>query len=196
MWGCLIYAIVLPIIQATLSSDCYNQFCTYGYLEDSKLAFEQMGQNHNIIWESLGIIVSIACFNATGVAITKYASAPQRSTVDTSRTLVIWIVSLFLKLEFFVKWISLGQIAAFGILVFGTLVYNEIYVIPIDCLSKNTKKNIEKRDGVLDNVENLDYIATSPTAKYDANRNKRSLRASGADTRKSGSRRSDLINKH
>lgn len=40
MWGCLIYAIVLPLIQATFSENCYSQFCTYGYLEDSALAFE------------------------------------------------------------------------------------------------------------------------------------------------------------
>jgi hypothetical protein len=53
--------------------------CQYGYIEDSKLAFTQMGDSENngttIILQSLGIICSISMFNACGVAITKYASA-------------------------------------------------------------------------------------------------------------------------
>jgi hypothetical protein len=34
-----------------------------------------MGQKPVLIAQSVGIIISIACFNACGVAITKYASA-------------------------------------------------------------------------------------------------------------------------
>lgn len=68
--------------------------CPEGVLEDSKEAFRQMGDNKTLIVQSVGIIISIACFNACGVAITKYASAAQRSTVDTCRTLLIWFVSI------------------------------------------------------------------------------------------------------
>jgi hypothetical protein len=39
------------------------------------MAFTQMGENPVLIAQSIGIICSISCFNATGVAITKYASA-------------------------------------------------------------------------------------------------------------------------
>lgn len=48
---------------------------------------------------SLGIIVSIAAFNATGQAITKHASAAQRSTIDTCRTLFVWIIQLATQVE-------------------------------------------------------------------------------------------------
>ena len=85
---------------------------------------------------SLGIVVSIACFNATGVAITKFASASQRSTIDTSRTLVIWLLNLALGNEKF----NFGQMIGFILLVFGTLVYNEILILPIECLNRNTKR--------------------------------------------------------
>lgn len=95
MWGCLIYAIILPIFQTV--KDCDSAMCQYGYLEDSKMAFQQMGDYPVLIAQSIGIIFSISCFNATGVAITKYASAAQRSTVDTCRTLLIWLISLMLK---------------------------------------------------------------------------------------------------
>jgi hypothetical protein len=54
-----------------------------------------------IIIYSFGIICSISMFNATGVSITKYAAASQRATIDTSRTLFIWIFSLLFLDE---KW--------------------------------------------------------------------------------------------
>jgi len=46
-------------------------------------------------------IVCIACFNSFGIACTKYASSAQRSTIDTSRTLTIWLLSIALGLETF-----------------------------------------------------------------------------------------------
>jgi hypothetical protein len=48
-----------------------------------------------------GIICSIASFNVFGISTTKYASAAQRSTIDTSRTLLIWVIDcLFLGADF------------------------------------------------------------------------------------------------
>lgn len=119
--------------------------------------------------------MSIGCFNATGVAITKYASAAQRSTVDTSRTLIIWFVSIFIGWEKF-YW---QELIGFILLVMGTLVYNEIYVLPCEIMNQNTKKNLIKKEGRLDNFhqegKNPDYMSSSPQAGYDANRNKRML---------------------
>jgi hypothetical protein len=88
-----------------------------------------------LIAQSLTNVLTIAGFNVTGVMITKYASAAQRSTVDTSRTLVIWIVFLIMGSEKFI----LGELFGFFLLVIGTLVYNEIIEIPIDFMNKNTK---------------------------------------------------------
>lgn len=87
-------------------------------------------------------IISIAGFNATGVMITKYASSAQRSTVDTCRTLVIWLFFLSMGQEKFL-W---GELAGFFLLVMGTLVYNEIIVVPIEFFNKNTKANIALRE--------------------------------------------------
>lgn len=106
MWGCLIYAIILPIFQQV--KDCDSAMCQYGYLEDSLLAFQQMRDYPILIVQSVGIILSISCFNACGVAITKYASASQRSTIDTCRTLLIWLISLALKQEKFDVPLSFG----------------------------------------------------------------------------------------
>jgi hypothetical protein len=138
---------------------------------------------------SLGIIVSIGCFNATGVAVTKYASAAQRSTVDTCRTLLIWVISLMLKWEKF-YW---QELIGFLLLVCGTLVYNEILILPWGFLNKNTKINIIKRQGQIDTFRqdgnNPDYMNSSPHAAYDANRNKRNLENKLNE-------RYDLVNDH
>lgn len=137
--------------------------------------------------------MSIASFNATGVAITKFATAAQRSTVDTSRTLVIWCVSLALGWEEFL-W---PELVGFILLVAGTLIYNEIYVVPIDFMSENTREAIKTREakagrlgaGVVDDDQKLNYIATSPGAAYDKNRGLRAIKNKQND-------REALLNKH
>jgi hypothetical protein len=134
---------LLPIFQKV---KCDGALCNDGYLENSTLAFQQFKEYPILIGQSLGIIVSIGCFNATGVAITKYASAAQRSTVDTSRTLIIWVVSIMIGWENF-YW---QELIGFLLLVMGTLVYNEIYILPCEILNKNTKKNLIKNEGRLD----------------------------------------------
>ena len=85
-----------------------------------------MGENPTIIWLSVGMMVSIAFFNVCGITTTKVASAAQRATIDTSRTLVIWLMSSFVFGEDFYWQESFG----FAGLVFGTLIYNEILVLP------------------------------------------------------------------
>lgn len=72
--------------------------------------------------------------------ITKHASAAQRSTVDTCRTLIIWLFFLSLGKEKFL----VGELVGFFLLVLGTLVYNEIIEIPL--MNYNTKSNIAKRE--------------------------------------------------
>ena len=135
-----------------------------------------------LAWMSIGIIVSIACFNATGVSITKYASAAQRSTIDTCRTLFIWVISLATGQENF-NWLELG---AFFLLVFGTMVYNEIIIVPIDIMRKNTAPFRAARDAGFGDARRSTvgpnqpqdggmYIATSPTAGYDQGRNVRNI---------------------
>lgn len=79
-----------------------------------------------LLAQSLANIITIAGFNVTGVMITKYASAAQRSTIDTCRTLIIWMVFLALGQEKFLA----GELAGFFLLIMGTLVYNEIVTFP------------------------------------------------------------------
>ena len=150
-----------------------------------------------IALQAIGIIISISGFNACGVAITKYASAAQRSTVDTCRTLLIWVMALVLGQEHLCGWLSVGQVGGFTILIVGTLVYNEIVVVPCGLLSYNTKQAMASRNvGMLDGSEyetkkDMNYIATSP-ARYDNTRNMRNIEAKMS----MGSQRQNLLRKH
>jgi len=178
-WGSMIYSIVLPVFQTV--HDCESALCHDGYLENTTLAIKQFSEYPVLIMYSCFIIVSIASFNATGVAITKYATAAQRSTVDTSRTLLIWIFSLILGWEEFLGW----ELVGFVLLVLGTLIYNEIWIVPIDFMKHNTREEMKNREaleektGVDDllNEEKINYMSSSPHAAYDANRNKRQIKA-------------------
>lgn len=183
-WGCCYYAILLPIFQHV---KCTNALCHDGQLENTTKAFQQFGENPVLIFQSIGIIISIACFNATGVAITKYASAAQRSTVDTCRTFLIWLISMIIGWEIF----HALELVGFFMLVFGTIIYNEIYVLPVPLFAKNTKRAIAEREGRLDNFDKgneSNYMNSSPKA-YDYNRNVRNIE-------EGMQKRHNLLNQH
>jgi hypothetical protein len=161
---------------------CGNQYdpkgfgllCNYGYLENSSFAFYQIGLNHTVIWLWVMTIFSISLFNSFGIAMTKYASAAQRSTIDTSRTLTIWILSCLLGLEAFLPL----EIPGFILLITGTLLYNEIIVFPYLGFNQYTKDALAKQDGSDKRAGarlDQDYMATSPSAAYDSKRNVRQM---------------------
>lgn len=80
------------------------------------------------------------------------------------------------------------ELFGFILLVLGTLVYNEIIVLPFWGFDKNTKAAIQRRHqaehlvDIADEREAIanktsdDYMATSPHAGYDAQRNVRILK--------------------
>jgi len=102
-----------------------------------------MSENKMIIVYCVSFTICIALFNACGVAVTKYASAAQRSTIDTSRILTVWIFSILIFHDPFMPL----EIPGFIMLVGGTLLYNEIIVIPWLGFNENTKAAIAARNG-------------------------------------------------
>ncbi|KAJ1733760.1 hypothetical protein LPJ61_001402 [Coemansia biformis] len=84
--------------------------------------------NNPSVWQtSIYIMLSIAMFNYFGLSVTRYMSATSRATIDTCRTLFIWMSSLALGWESF-SWI---QVLGFAILVYGTFVYNRVITLPL-----------------------------------------------------------------
>jgi hypothetical protein len=85
--------------------------------------------------------ISLTCssgFNFFGLSVTRTVSATSRSTIDTCRTLFIWVVSLGLGWETF-KWL---QVLGFALLVYGTFLFNDLIRPPL-------KACVERRPEVL-----------------------------------------------
>lgn len=97
----------------------------YGYF-DMVEGWHEVTQNKSIGISSILIMISIGGFNYFGLSVTRNVSATARSTIDTCRTLFIWMVSLFLGWETF-KWL---QILGFGLLVYGTFLFNQLIKPP------------------------------------------------------------------
>ncbi|KAJ2782169.1 hypothetical protein H4R18_002434 [Coemansia javaensis] len=96
-----------------------------GYF-DAPAGFRQIVENPSVWQTSIYIMVSIALFNYFGLSVTRYLSATSRATIDTCRTLFIWMSSLALGWEAF-SWV---QVLGFAILVYGTFVYNRVIAAP------------------------------------------------------------------
>ncbi|PYI17821.1 putative integral membrane protein [Aspergillus japonicus CBS 114.51] len=110
----------------------------YGYF-DAKEGWRQILHNRSIAISSLLIMISIGGFNFFGLSVTHTVSATSRSTIDTCRTLFIWLVSLALGWETF-KWL---QVAGFALLVYGTFLFNDIIQPPLKaCLPRDRRERV------------------------------------------------------
>ena len=102
-----------------------------GYF-DMANGWSQMINSPAILWSSFAIALSIALFNFFGLSVTRNISATARSTIDTCRTIGIWVASLTLGWEVFRPLSGGLQILGFILLCYGTLVSAEVSV---DCLA-------------------------------------------------------------
>lgn len=82
----------------------------------------QTFSSKQIVMSSVLIMISIASFNFCGISLTHELSATARSTIDTCRTLMVWLLALVMGWESF----HLLQFIGFVILVFGTLCFNGV----------------------------------------------------------------------
>lgn len=123
--GIFYVLLVLPILYVI---PCYStELCSGdGHVEDTPYAVKQLFLRWELVLTSLGCIFSISFFNWSGVSVTKNASSLARSTIDTARTLTVWITELALGWSSF----SSIQLIGFLLLAVGTFIYNEILVLP------------------------------------------------------------------
>merc|ERR1719231_1719103 len=100
------------------------------HVEQTSEAFYQMQHSSALTFAVVGSIFAIAFFNFSGVTVTQKASAVARSTIDVSRTIIIWAVELVLGWNSF----NALQLAGFIVLALGTMIYNRILVLPLPML--------------------------------------------------------------
>ncbi|KAL2866708.1 putative nucleotide-sugar transporter [Aspergillus lucknowensis] len=110
----------------------------YGYF-DAKEGWHQVLTHRAVASSSVLIMISIGGFNFFGLSVTRNVSATSRSTIDTCRTLFIWLVSLGLGWETF-KWL---QVVGFALLVYGTFLFNDIIRPPLKaCLPSGARERV------------------------------------------------------
>lgn len=85
-------------------------------------SFAQLFSSREILISSVFIMVSIASFNFCGISLTHELSATARSTIDTCRTLSVWLLAILMGWESF----HFLQFVGFVVLVFGTLCFNGV----------------------------------------------------------------------
>ncbi|KAL2181545.1 uncharacterized protein P884DRAFT_234340 [Thermothelomyces heterothallicus CBS 202.75] len=92
--------------------------------------WRQFWEYRSVFVSSVLIMISIGGFNFFGLSVTRSVSATARSTIDTCRTLFIWMVSLGLGWETF-KWL---QVVGFALLVYSTFLFNGVVQPPFEFL--------------------------------------------------------------
>ncbi|GAM88271.1 hypothetical protein ANO11243_063040 [Dothideomycetidae sp. 11243] len=122
VFGFLVTLIAMGILHAAVGRTEAGR----GGFFDARQAFYEVFHHRAIAVSSLLIMISIGGFNFFGLSVTRNISATARSTIDTCRTLFIWLVSLGLGWETF-KWL---QVPGFALLVYGTGLFNEIIAPP------------------------------------------------------------------
>jgi drug/metabolite transporter (DMT)-like permease len=91
-------------------------------IDDLTAAFSQVF-SHRALWLSSVIaIFGVSLFNACGMTITRHLSGASRSTIDATRTLIVWGMSLALGWEAF----HILQMPGFLLLLSGAMLYNKV----------------------------------------------------------------------
>ncbi|KAI0035975.1 hypothetical protein K488DRAFT_76307 [Vararia minispora EC-137] len=97
---------------------------------DLPRGWAQLVNTPTVLWSGLLVALSISFFNFFGLSVTKYVSATARSLTDTCRTLAIWIVSVLIGWEILMWPVSVLQVLGFGLLVYGTFLFNGLVAPP------------------------------------------------------------------
>ncbi len=168
IWGASLYLIVLIIFQFIPcdATEPISQFtktvCSqddegHWRLENTIFAFRQMGDNGLLLFFVILYVCSIAVFNFVGISVTKYASSPARAVIDTVRTIFVWLFFLLpIVNECHRESFNFLQLGGFVILVFGTVIYNEVLVLPFLGFNEYTKEALKNERG--EEKESLDTI--------------------------------------
>lgn len=155
LFGALTVGLCMPIM-------AYSSLASQSPFFDLPRGWHQMVDTPAVLRSSVAIACSISLFNYFGLSVTRHVSATARSLTDTCRTLSIWLVSLGLGWEKLLFPISLLQVLGFGLLVYGTFLFNNL-VNPPACLrpTPNLIAAAEEADGLLASSR-LDESASLP----------------------------------
>jgi len=133
-FGSILMAVILvPILYFVPNNSSIGQI----FHDDSIDAIIQMFNNYVLFLFVMLYLLSIAFYNFFGLTLTKITTAVHRTLIDACRTICVWGAELLcyytIDPKFGEPWKSpqsYMQLGGFVLLVTGTLIYNEVIVIP------------------------------------------------------------------
>lgn len=139
---CIFVSLLTLFVFTLFASQADNSKTAFFNQFNLIVGIRQVFASGPLLVSSVATILSLATFNVAGVTVTRLISATSRSTIDTCRTIVIWMISLLLGWESF----RALQLVGFALLIYGTLVFNGI--VHSDNKNSNTKaaKNLRRND--------------------------------------------------
>lgn len=124
-------AIVLPVLYYIPGEQNHHSY------ENSLDAIVMIKNDGKLLAMSVLYICSISFYNFFGLAVTKSLTAVHRTLIDALRTIVVWLVDLFVHYVFHEgfgeAWDSrygIFQVDGFLFLLLGTALYNQLLIIP------------------------------------------------------------------
>ena len=94
--------------------------------EDAIDAFNMLGNNWQLLFASVGTVISIAFFNFAGLTVTSTMNATTRMVLDSVRTIFIWVFSLAIGWQHFQPLQPVGYFMLFV----GTCIYYDVIILP------------------------------------------------------------------
>ncbi|CAI2370311.1 unnamed protein product [Moneuplotes crassus] len=139
--GCFLWSVLLIIFQYI---PCDGTICNNGRVENTRVAFDFIGDSVPLVFFLLGNIIFVAGMNGLGMIVTKYASAATRVILQQTKTVLVWIFFLIYPHGGHENFKVL-QLIGFLVLLVGVILYNEILVLPFLGFNANTKKALAQK---------------------------------------------------
>jgi hypothetical protein len=121
-------------------------------VENALHALREFSVSPVLVAAVIGNCLSIASFNFFGMSVTQAMSATHRMVLDSLRTVLIWAISLHLHWQAFNEL----QVVGFGVLLSGTLVYNQLVHVP--CLSYEDSEDWPEAAGGHEDAESRESL--------------------------------------
>ena len=124
VFGVILTSFILFIAQFSSCPFGESQ-CVNGHIDDIGEAYEQLKNSKTVLFLSLAFIAAAAGFNGFGVTATKLTSGAQRTVVEQSRVILIWMFFLVFPgtgHETF----SVFKLGGFFLIVLGVLFFNKV----------------------------------------------------------------------
>ena len=166
LWGLLFMIFIACPLAYVIPGKDYSPM-PQNSLENTYDSLLCLGSNGYLILAVVVFCIAVLVYNCYGMLITNTFSAVNRTIFEAARTAVIWIVDLIIQAifpgspfgELWSKW-SFLELVGFIILVFSSLVYNRVIVLPLPL--DYEKDAVKVEDQEKDEADEEDEDVTVP----------------------------------